>query len=242
MPRTSSTRCAKTEPVAAMTSPTWAAWAGRVPALLAVGAGLCLLGMVCVVTLGVVLRYVFGAPLLGVNEIVQLIAVALVMLALPYCTASGAHVRVDLFDRVLGRAGRLAGDLLGRGLSIMALAVICRQAWRKAAEAMEFGDATNMLGLPLWPFYGAILAGMGLCALVYLVQVAALLAGHDLDGPDTPEAPTAPEAGTAPETGVPAAEAHAFHDTPDATPAAPGRPAPADPKAPNTPTGKEQTR
>ena len=145
-------------------------------------------------------------------------------------------------DWIVAHASANIGDLLGRGLSIMALAVICRQAWRKAAEAMEFGDATNMRGLPLWPFYGAILAGMGLCALVYLVQVAALLAGHDLDGPDTPEAPTAPEAGTDPETGVPAAKAHAFRDAPDATPAAPGRPAPADPKAPNTPTGKEQTR
>ena len=34
--------------------------------------GLCLLGMVVVVTAGVVSRYVFGAPLLGVNEIVEL--------------------------------------------------------------------------------------------------------------------------------------------------------------------------
>ena len=157
--------------------PAWASLVGQVPALLAVGAGVCLVAMVVVVTLGVVLRYVFGAPLLGINEIVQLIAVALAMLALPYCTSSGAHVRVDLFDRALGRAGRFLGDLLSRGLAVVALYFLSRQAWTKAAEAIEFGDVTNMLKLPLWPFYGAISVGMALCALVYAAEILAVIGG-----------------------------------------------------------------
>ena len=151
------------------------ALASRVPAALAVGAGICLMTMVAVVTTGVILRYVFGAPLLGLNEVVQLLAVALAMLALPHCTQSGGHVRVDLFDGVLGRFGRFAGDVLSRALTVVALFHLCRQAWAKSAEAIEFGDATNMLELPLWPFYGAILTGMALCALVYLADIAALV-------------------------------------------------------------------
>lgn len=157
--------------------PSWSAHADQVPALLAIGAGICLIAMVAVVTLGVTMRYVVGNPLLGVNEIVQLIAVALAMLALPYCTSSGVHVRVDLFDRPLGRWGRLFGDLLSRILSVVALFFLCRQAWSKAIEAVEFGDVTNMLELPLWPFYGAIFAGMALCALVYLVEILGLILG-----------------------------------------------------------------
>ncbi len=145
--------------------------------VLAIGAGICLLAMVAVVMTGVVLRYVFGAPLMGVNEIVQLIAVALAMLALPYCTSSGTHVQVDLFDRVLGRWGRLCGDILSRVLSVVALYFICSQAWRKAGEAIEFGDVTNMLQMPLWPFYGAILLGMGICAIVYVFEIIALVLG-----------------------------------------------------------------
>lgn len=160
-----------------MTKPTWTAFVAQVPVVLAVGAGLCLFTMVAVVSIGVILRYVFGAPLLGVNEIVQLIAVALAMLALPYCTSTGTHVQVDLFDRLLGRWGRLFGDLLSRSLSVIALWFVCGQAWRKAAEAIEFGDVTNMLELPLWPFYGAILLGMGLCALVYVAEIIGLLLG-----------------------------------------------------------------
>lgn len=155
----------------------WSALAGQVPALLAVGAGICLVAMVGVITAGVIMRYVVGNPLLGVNEIVQLIAVALAMLALPYATSSGAHVRVDLLDAALGRWGRLFGDLLTRALTITALVILCRRAWSKAAEALEFGDVTNMLELPLWPVYGAVFAGMGLCVLVFAVQVLALLTG-----------------------------------------------------------------
>lgn len=160
-----------------MPKPAWLARANQVPTLLAVGAGICLITMVVVVTVGVVMRYAVGRPLLGVNEIVQLVAVALAMLALPYCTQSGGHVRVDLFDSALGRAGRFLSSLLFRVLTIVALFYLCRRAWTKAAEAIEFGDVTNMLQLPIWPFYGAVFAGMALCALVYLFEAFALIVG-----------------------------------------------------------------
>ncbi|WP_425071165.1 TRAP transporter small permease [Sagittula sp. S175] len=162
-------------------APAWARSLARAPLWLAVGAGLCLLAMVVTVCAGVVLRYAFGAPLLGVNEIVQLIAVALAMLALPLTTAGNHHVRVDLFDRPLGRRGRAFGDVLARVLSVTVLWHLCQRAWDKAAEAAAFGDVTNMLELPLWPVYGAIFAGMALCALVFGAQIGALLLGwtHD---------------------------------------------------------------
>ena len=154
---------------------TWSARVGQVTQLLAIGAGVCLISLVFVVSLGVVLRYAFGAPLLGVNEIVQMVAVALAMLALPYCTSSGSHVRVDLFDPILGRWGRLLGDILSRVLSIVALSYLCKQGWKKAAEALEFGDVTNMIEIPLWPIFGAICAGMMLCTLVFAAQILVLI-------------------------------------------------------------------
>ena len=163
--------------MAVVRQPGWAAKVARLPALLAIGAGLCLLAMVGIVSAAVVLRYAFGAPLLGVNEVVQLVAVALAMLALPYCTASGHHVRVDLFDRVLGRVGRFVGDVGSRGLSVVVLWHLCGRAWAKASEAHEFGDVTNMLELPLWPVFGAIAVGMALCALVFFAEIVALVLG-----------------------------------------------------------------
>ena len=150
---------------------------------LAIVAGALLVAMVLTISVAVVARYLIGAPILGVNEIVQLTAVALAMLALPYATSSGAHVRADIFDRLLGRWGRFAGDLTTRALSITVLGVLVARAWAKVLDAFEYGDATNMLGLPIWPFYGLIVLGMGACILVFALQVAAILlsgkAAHD---------------------------------------------------------------
>ncbi|MEM1075461.1 MAG: TRAP transporter small permease [Pseudomonadota bacterium] len=163
--------------MALLKEPAWLARVNQVPALLAFGAGLCLVTMVAVVVLGVIMRYAFGNPLLGVNEIVQLVAVALAMLAMPYCTSSGGHVRVDLFDTLLGKWGRFLSSLLFRALTIVALYFLCRQAWKKAAEAIEFTDVTNMLEIPIWPFYGALFAGMALCALIYAFEIFVLIVG-----------------------------------------------------------------
>ena len=55
--------------------------------------------MVVLIAVGVVLRYAFATPILGINEIVQLNSVAVVMLALPWATAEGAAAGVRALQR-----------------------------------------------------------------------------------------------------------------------------------------------
>ncbi len=138
-------------------------------------AGISLLFMVVLISVGVVLRYLFATPILGINEIVQLNSVAVVMLALPWATAEGAHVRVDVLDRAIGRFGRFAGDVLSRALSAFVLAVLVLRAALKALDALKYGDATNMLSLPIWPFYAILSLGMALCVLVLIGQLVLIL-------------------------------------------------------------------
>ncbi|WP_311136186.1 MULTISPECIES: TRAP transporter small permease [Pseudooceanicola] len=145
---------------------------------LSVVAGVLLLAMVVIIAWGVISRYFLGAPILGLNEIVQLNAVALAMLALPYATSSGVHVRADIFDRLIGWGGRFLGDILTRCLSILVLYHLTERAWYKAMDALEFGDTTNMLALPLWPFYALMAFGMGLCILVFAVQLITIIANR----------------------------------------------------------------
>jgi TRAP-type C4-dicarboxylate transport system permease small subunit len=148
----------------------------RATVVLAWIAGLGLLFMLATITVSVVLRYLFSAPLLGVNEIVQLTSVALVMLALPYCTAVEGHVRVDVLDHAIGPSGRLLGDVLSPALSGFVLGWLAYRAALKALDAWEYGDATNMLSLPLWPFYGLLSIGTGLAVLVLAEQLLVVLA------------------------------------------------------------------
>lgn len=137
--------------------------------------GLCLLSIVAIVTFGVVMRYAFDAPILGVNEFVQLTAIALVMASLPYCTARDEHVAVDVFEKMLGRWGRFIGEIVSRVMTGFVLSILTYRATLKALDAHEWGDATNMLLMPIWPFYSILAVGAGLCVLVLAVQLMQVL-------------------------------------------------------------------
>ena len=147
----------------------------RVTLWLAWLAGLALIFMVVIISTGVMLRYVFGTPLLGLNEINQLTAVVLVMAALPYCTLHNGHVGVDVFDNAIGAVGRLLGDVVSRLLSGFVLSVLVWRAALKALDAWEYEDATNMLDLPVWPFYAVLGIGAALCVLIFSVQLIDIL-------------------------------------------------------------------
>ena len=141
--------------------------------LLAMFASIMLLFMVLIIAVGVVLRFVFAMPILGLNEVVQLTSVGVVMLALPYCTTMDGHVRVDVLDDLIGTNGRFIGDIGSRLISAFVLGVLVWRSLFKAVDAWKYGDATNMLNLPIWPFYAAIAVGMALCVVVYCMQMLA---------------------------------------------------------------------
>lgn len=120
---------------------------------------------------GVVMRYVFAMPVLGGNEIIQLASVALVMLAMPLAGQRGDHVRVDVLDGFIGAPGRFAGDLVSRALAIYLLCLLAWRSWSRSLDAAEFGDATNMLSIPFWPFYALLALGTALYAIVLVLQL-----------------------------------------------------------------------
>lgn len=134
------------------------------------------LGILLVVTFAsVIMRYFFNAPILGSNEIIQLASVVLVMLALPGAAQKGMHIRVDVFDDVIGAIGRFLGDVLTRAMSVYLLGILAWRAWGKLLDASEFGEATNMLRIPLWPFYGLLILGSVLYALVLVIQLVDII-------------------------------------------------------------------
>jgi len=157
------------------TLPAWLKVFNRANLALAAVSGAFLVLVLALVFVGVIARYLFNAPIIGINEFVQLASVGVVMLALPYCTAYSGHVSVDVLDHAIGAWGRFIGDLLSRALSAWVLSVLVRRAWLKTLDAHEFGDATNMLGLPLWPFYAFVAAGMALCVAILIVQFMVIL-------------------------------------------------------------------
>ncbi|MFZ1343224.1 TRAP transporter small permease [Thiothrix eikelboomii] len=145
----------------------------RVLDLAAYLSGILLLGIMLLVATAVFFRYFLHQPILGSQEIVQLGMVLVVMLAIPSTAAHDLHIRVDLLDKALGEGGRFFADLLGRVLGIVVLSLMVWRCVLKAFDTYEYADTTNMLALPLWPIYAVIAAGMGMYAVILLVEIIA---------------------------------------------------------------------
>jgi TRAP-type C4-dicarboxylate transport system permease small subunit len=146
---------------------------GRFAALLRVlayGGGAVLLGLVALVVFDILMRRVLHVPFLGGFEMTELAMVIIVALGLPYCAALGGHVSVDLFGKVLDRPGLRWLNALVHLTGAVLLAVV---AWRTVLYAIgsyRWGDATNMMAIPKYPFQLVTAAGTALFAAVLLGQ------------------------------------------------------------------------
>lgn len=179
MHRPSSTPSPRTD-MTSPTSPARPSFLGRATLALTWVAGAAMVAMILLIVASVFMRYAMHQPMLGSNELIQLASVVLVMAALPYCTFEDGHIRVDIFDRILGRWGRLAGDVVFRLLSMFVLSLLTYRAVLKATDALRWSDSTNMLSLPIWPFYAILAAGSALCVLVFASQILAIFLGNRL--------------------------------------------------------------
>lgn len=138
--------------------------------LLALGAGMVLLGLLALVIFDVVMRYVLRLPFLGAYEMTELAMVLIVFLALPYCAATGGHVAVDVLSPVLDRPGLRWLNALIHLAGAALMAVIAWQATVYAFGSAARGEATNMLGIPKQPFELVTAVCAALFAVVLLVQ------------------------------------------------------------------------
>lgn len=148
----------------------------RLSQVLAVVASVLLAAAVLVICYMVARRY-FGYSSFWEIEVAIYFAVGATFLASPYTLQTGGHVAVDLWTGLLpGRAKRL-----GRiALALAGMAVCLYLAWiglGLTLEAVATGERTNsMWKPPRWPMFATMPVGMGLTALQYVCEIAALAA------------------------------------------------------------------
>lgn len=143
--------------------------------------GFALFGIMLLVSISVFFRYALNRPILGDQELVEIGMALVVMMAMPFATLKGEHIRVDILDNRLGEVGRFAGDVFARCISCFVLFLLIGKTWDKMLDAYEYDDVTNMIEIPIWIAYGAITLGMGLVAVVMAVQLLVQLS-HGVKG------------------------------------------------------------
>lgn len=151
----------------------------RLCRLSAAAGGLAIFLVACAVTVSVVMRNLGLGGIRGDFELVEFACAICASLFLPLCQISRGHVMVDLFTTRLPRAANRFLDGLWELVFALALAGL---GWRLALGGMEmldYGDATMLLGLPLWLAYAPAVFGTALSAAIGLGLASEMLRGRD---------------------------------------------------------------
>jgi len=121
--------------------------------------------LMLLVAFDVIGRYVFGSPIMGALEVIEVLMVPIVFLALGFCTRKGQHVIVDLVTfRLSSRAQRISGV----GASLACAVTFAIIAWQTGLQALgeilsSASSSSMTLHLPESPFL--IVAAVGSLAM-----------------------------------------------------------------------------
>jgi len=151
----------------------------RLSQLCGILAALLLLSAVLVVCHLVFIRYALSESAIWQHEFVTFSLIGSTFLGAPYLLLTHGHVNVDLIPLYLGRRGRLLLALLASGLSLAFCLVVgwAGLQWWHEAWAADW-RAETVWAPPLWIPYFALPLGLGLLALQYVADIAALLTGR----------------------------------------------------------------
>jgi TRAP-type C4-dicarboxylate transport system permease small subunit len=108
----------------------------------------------------------------------EMVLIVVTLGGLAYTERTNGHIAVDLFEGPLGRIGRLIDDVLARAIGAGLALLIAWGAWDKMLDAWEWGDATNLLRVPFWPFYALIMISALFYAIVLLADLVRLIGGR----------------------------------------------------------------
>jgi TRAP-type C4-dicarboxylate transport system permease small subunit len=143
-------------------------WSDQVSkALYRVAVDAALPALMLIVTLDVVLRYVFNTPLPWGRDVNGLLLLITIFSALPHAWDRGYHIRMEVFyNRLLGRA-RSVADIATGVAGILFFGLMGVQAFRFTRYMAATGETAEDLLMPVWPF----MAYMGFCALVLAARL-----------------------------------------------------------------------
>lgn len=141
----------------------------------AVGAGAAMLATMVLVSIDVVMRYVFASPLTFQLHVVQFyLLVSMLLLALPWGYRNGGAIQIQLLTAALPE--RLVTPMVRLGLLVSAvyLGALAYQGYQAFAEALVHGEV--VMGVVDWPVAWSwvwIPIGCGLLAARLIVDATA---------------------------------------------------------------------
>jgi len=138
-------------------------------------------GLLILVTLDVVLRYVFNAPLQWSRDASGLLLLVALFSALPFAWDQGYHIRMEVVHARLSPRWKNASDVVSAAAAFGFLALLVFQALRFSGYMLVVHETGEDLNAPVWPF----MLYVALCGAVLMARLVS-----------NPSADVAPDQGT----------------------------------------------
>ena len=114
---------------------------------------------VCFITVNVVARYVFNAPMHWVSDLGELLLPFALSLAFPAAAMKGANLSIQFLGQALGDRGFVLLECFGRATTAGILGIIAWKLGEYTFELHATGRTTVQFGIMIWPVWiGATLA------------------------------------------------------------------------------------
>ena len=149
---------------------------GRFTQAIALISFICVMAMMLMNVVDVLLGYLFQTHVLGAYELTQRMLMCAVFTAFAYGQSKKSHINMTIVIVHLPRALRFVLFTLMSILSVLAAGAMTYAAAVQTGVAMSTGYMTEVLYIPLWPFYVIETAAMALftLALIYDTILSAI--------------------------------------------------------------------
>lgn len=138
--------------------------------------------LMLLITVDVIGRAFFNAPLFGVPEIVKVSVVGIVWCMMAHTLRIGAHLRSTfLLDRMPPSVRRLI-EIISCLMGIAIFALIVYSGWNNTIESWRIGEFEGEAParVPTYPIRSLVLIGAALTAIQFLVMLVDVIRGKSL--------------------------------------------------------------
>ena len=106
--------------------------------------------------------WLFGRPLAGDVELVEMLTAVSVFTFLPYCQLTGANVTADLFTARAGPRTVAALESAGAMIALAFSLLLLWQMYKGFLDYRRYVETTTILKIPIWAAYPPALVSLAL--------------------------------------------------------------------------------
>jgi TRAP-type C4-dicarboxylate transport system permease small subunit len=130
---------------------------------------LILFALLALPLLQIIMRYFFGAPIVGAEELTRFLLILLVFLGFPLVISAGENIVMGELRASLSVGWRRALDLATSLAAIAGCGFLAWVTWDSIF--LNLGNKTPTLGIPFYLFLGAGLVAFAGATIVHLVHL-----------------------------------------------------------------------